>query len=59
MVVKPGAGVTAEEIRSHVRGLLAGYKVPDEVLLVEQLPRTATGKVRKNELRVRPVAPAG
>jgi fatty-acyl-CoA synthase len=51
VVVRPDVEVTTAEILDHVRGLIARYKVPDEVVFVDQLPRTATGKIRKNELR--------
>jgi acyl-CoA synthetase (AMP-forming)/AMP-acid ligase II len=36
---------------SHCRGLIAGYKVPKEILLVDALAQTASGKVRKAALR--------
>jgi hypothetical protein len=37
----------------HLRGLLAGYKVPKEIVLEETLPMTANGKVQKATLRQR------
>lgn len=43
--------VTAEEIRSHVKGLLSGFKVPDRILFPEELPHNSTGKVLKSRLR--------
>lgn len=36
---------------AHCRAHIAGYKVPRDVVVVDELPRTSTGKVRKNELR--------
>ena len=51
VIVKPGQSVTAEEIVAHTRSLLAGFKVPDEVVFPLDLPRTPTGKVLKFELR--------
>ena len=57
VVLRPGAEATAAHIRTHVAGLIARYKVPDEVLFVDALPRTATGKIRKNELRAAEPAP--
>jgi fatty-acyl-CoA synthase len=56
VVTRPGAEVTAGQILDHVRSLIARYKVPDEVIFVDVLPRTATGKIRKNELRHGPAA---
>ncbi|MBK4121314.1 AMP-binding protein [Kocuria rhizophila] len=46
-----GSTVTEEELREHVRSQLSGFKVPDRVTFTDELPRTATGKVRKNLLR--------
>lgn len=51
VIVKPGHSVTAEEVAAHTRSLLAGYKVPDEIVFPLELPRTPTGKVLKFELR--------
>ena len=46
-----GATVTEDELRHHVRAQLSGFKVPDSIVFSDELPRTATGKVRKNLLR--------
>ena len=46
-----GSTVTEDELRDHVRDQLSGFKVPDSVVFSDELPRTATGKVRKNLLR--------
>ncbi|MEQ3551208.1 AMP-binding protein [Pseudonocardia nematodicida] len=50
-VTTPGAQLTAEALMAHVRDRIAHYKAPREIDIVEHLPRTSTGKVRKNELR--------
>jgi fatty-acyl-CoA synthase len=47
----PGAELSEAQLQDHVRGHLARYKVPREVVFVEQLPRNATGKILKRELR--------
>jgi long-chain acyl-CoA synthetase len=54
-IVVPAAGATigAEELVSFARERLAGYKLPRSVQFVETLPRTASGKVLKRELRER------
>ena len=39
-----------DDLRAHLRGRLADYKVPRQVRLVQQLPRNAAGKVIKREL---------
>ena len=40
-----------EELIAHVRGLIATFKAPRDVHFVEELPKTATGKVQKFVLR--------
>jgi fatty-acyl-CoA synthase len=47
----PGAQLTEDQLQAHVRMHLARYKVPREVVFIDQLPRTATGKILKRELR--------
>ncbi|ESP88580.1 acyl-CoA synthetase (AMP-forming)/AMP-acid ligase II [Candidatus Halobonum tyrrellensis G22] len=51
VVKRPGAEVTADEIREFCLTSLAEYKHPREVVFVDELPRTTTGKVQKFELR--------
>jgi fatty-acyl-CoA synthase len=50
--VVPEDGVTLSEadLKEHVRRNLARYKVPRDIVLVDELPRNATGKVLKREL---------
>lgn len=43
--------VNQAELADHVRKKLASFKVPDEFIFVEELPKTSTGKVRKADLR--------
>ena len=50
--VKPGALVTQEELISHCKSLLAGYKVPRDIRF-EEIPKTSTGKIQKFQLRSR------
>jgi fatty-acyl-CoA synthase len=45
-----GSELGEEAVKRHVKENLAGYKVPGEVVFVEELPRNATGKVVKREL---------
>ncbi|GAA1052844.1 MAG: AMP-binding protein [Dietzia sp.] len=51
VVVKPGSDLDEDGVIDHCRTRIARYKVPGAVELTEALPRTSTGKVRKNELR--------
>lgn len=53
VVLSESASLGEEEIRRHCRDRLAGFKVPDRVLSVGSLPRSASGKVLKRELRDR------
>ncbi|MEZ5290022.1 MAG: benzoate-CoA ligase family protein [Vicinamibacterales bacterium] len=41
----------ADVLKSHVRGLLAGYKVPRTIDIADELPKTATGKIQRFKLR--------
>ncbi len=51
VVLKEGAKASAEELTGHVRERLAGFKVPDQVDVIDELPKTSTGKVQKFNLR--------
>jgi fatty-acyl-CoA synthase len=48
-VVRRG-DVSAEELRDHVKAHLARFKVPREIVFLDELPRNATGKILKREL---------
>lgn len=50
VVIKKGASVSEDEVRDFVRDNLARYKVPRDVLFLDELPRNPTGKVLKREL---------
>ncbi len=51
VVTRPGATLTPDDLRDYCRGQIAHYKVPQYVQVVDHLPRTVTGKVRKHLLR--------
>jgi malonyl-CoA/methylmalonyl-CoA synthetase len=51
VVAKPGAVLSEEAIIESIKTRLARYKVPKRILLVEELPRNAMGKVQKSALR--------
>lgn len=51
VVVKPGARLSESELLQFCRSHIAHYKCPHSVELVESLPKTATGKVLKKNLR--------
>jgi fatty-acyl-CoA synthase len=50
VVLRDGANLSEDEIKDYVKQNLARYKVPREVVFVDELPRNATGKVLKREL---------
>jgi len=49
--LKPGAIVTPEELVGFCRDRLAAYKYPREIEVVEDLPKTTTGKILRRQLR--------
>lgn len=51
VVKKPDAEVDEDTIKHYVRDHLARYKVPREVIFLDELPRNPTGKILKRELR--------
>ncbi len=51
--VKPGASVEVDEIVAHCRARMSAYKVPRQVELIDELPKTVTGKILRRELRGR------
>jgi long-chain acyl-CoA synthetase len=51
VVPKPGESIDAAELIAKLRTTLDGYKVPKSVIFTDQLPRTSTGKIRKNVVR--------
>jgi long-chain acyl-CoA synthetase len=53
VVIGPGAVTSASELIAFARERLAGYKLPQSIDFVDALPRTASGKVLKRELRDR------
>ena len=50
VVVLEGATVSEQDVKAHVKAHLARYKVPRDVVFLDELPRNATGKVLKREL---------
>jgi acyl-CoA synthetase (AMP-forming)/AMP-acid ligase II len=50
VVLRPGAHAREDELREFVHQRLAGYKRPELILFLPDLPKTATGKVLKREL---------
>jgi fatty-acyl-CoA synthase len=58
VVIREGQKATEEDLKAYVKSNLARYKVPRDVEFLDELPRNATGKVLKRELREREAAEA-
>jgi benzoate-CoA ligase len=57
VVLKPGregSAALADELRAHVKSLLAPYKYPRWIEFIDELPKTATGKIQRFKLRADP-----
>ena len=50
VVLTDGADVSEDDLKDYVKKNLARYKVPREIVFLDELPRNATGKVLKREL---------
>ena len=59
VVLEQGSETTEDELKDHVKRNLARYKVPREIVFMDELPRNATGKVLKRELKGHSVSRSG
>jgi acyl-CoA synthetase (AMP-forming)/AMP-acid ligase II len=59
VVIKPGAELTADEVIEHCRPRMAGFKRPEDVIFIDELPRNPMGKVLKRVLREEYTQPIG
>jgi acyl-CoA synthetase (AMP-forming)/AMP-acid ligase II len=53
VVLTPGAQVSVDDLKQHVRDNLANYKVPREIVVLDELPRSTTGKIVRRDLLAR------
>ncbi|OBF28475.1 acyl-CoA synthetase [Mycobacterium sp. ACS1612] len=53
VVLTEGAAATPDVLKQHVRDNLANYKVPREIMILDELPRSSTGKIVRRELQER------
>jgi fatty-acyl-CoA synthase len=53
VVVESGREPSPDELRDHIKANLARYKVPRDIVFIDELPRNATGKILKRELAAR------
>jgi len=50
-VVKSDDSITEDDVRNFCRERLAGYKVPKQVVFLDELPKSAVGKILRRELK--------
>jgi fatty-acyl-CoA synthase len=53
VVPKPGADLSADDVRAHLEDHVARWWIPEQVVFVSEIPKTATGKFSKRQLRAR------
>jgi acyl-CoA synthetase (AMP-forming)/AMP-acid ligase II len=53
VVVKPGESVTREEVLAHLDGRVSKWWLPDDVVFIDEVPKTSVGKFSKKDLRSR------
>ncbi|WP_134705118.1 class I adenylate-forming enzyme family protein [Ammoniphilus sp. YIM 78166] len=51
VLLKPEHNVTADELKVFIKSRVADYKVPDHIVIVDELPKTPSGKIKKFELK--------
>jgi fatty-acyl-CoA synthase len=51
--LRPGAALSAEELGAWLQGRLARFKMPRQIEILDQLPRTGSGKIDRALLRQR------
>jgi acyl-CoA synthetase (AMP-forming)/AMP-acid ligase II len=51
IVPKPGRSPTRDDLLAFLRGRVAKWWLPDDVVMVDEIPHTATGKIQKTVLR--------
>jgi fatty-acyl-CoA synthase len=53
VVVKPGQELTKEELLAHLETRVAKWWLPDDVVFIDEVPKTSVGKFSKKDLRTR------
>jgi len=51
IVTSPGSTITPTEVINHCRNRIGGFKIPRQMDFVKEMPKSAMGKILKNELR--------
>jgi acyl-CoA synthetase (AMP-forming)/AMP-acid ligase II len=56
VILKPGANVSAAELKAHLSAQLPPYAVPEKILLMTDFPRTTSGKIDRRALKEQALA---
>lgn len=51
VVLKEGMSVSEEELISHCKKMLAGYKCPKKIIFIEELPKSPVGKILRKDIK--------
>ena len=51
VVLKPSQQVTVQQLREHLAAAFARWQLPDQILLVNSIPKTSVGKLNKKVIR--------
>jgi fatty-acyl-CoA synthase len=51
VVLEPGASMTAEEVIDYLVPRVAKWQLPDDVVFIDEVPKTSVGKFSKKTLR--------
>ena len=51
VIVRKDPAITADDVKKYCRTQLTGYKIPHVIVFVDQLPKTAVGKILRRELK--------
>ncbi|OCK82385.1 acetyl-CoA synthetase-like protein [Lepidopterella palustris CBS 459.81] len=51
IVRQPGRRLTEGDVKAFAKTMLARYKIPEQVVFVDEIPRSSTGKILRNEIR--------
>jgi fatty-acyl-CoA synthase len=53
VVLRPGESLTSDELLGWLDGRVAKWWLPDDVVFIDEVPKTSVGKFSKRELRER------
>jgi fatty-acyl-CoA synthase len=53
VVLKPGEQMSREDVLDHLADKVAKWQLPDDVVFIDEVPKTSVGKFSKKDLRAR------